>query len=181
MAEIFHVAGRSHPNQPSHSPGTVLSCEPPQSSSDPGVLGAVELRFPAGVSKHGTRYMTTLPEDASSSYAVEAIFEAVRLAEYPDKHSRMCSWFATETVEDARAFIADYRADRSVDIWRAKGEVVHRANMALLQALHLPVVATLERASAYWRGDQGDASEAWEVLVKPGMELLEIVETTGPV
>ena len=51
--------------------------------------------------------------------------------------------------------------------------------MGLLNALGIPVVAALERASAYWRGDRGPAPAVWEVLVEPGMRLIEVVETTG--
>src|SRR3954451_20277879 len=179
MAEVFHVARRVAPDRRSHSPGTVLGNIAPQPSTYPGALDAIQRRFPAGVSNHGAQYLAGWPADNGPGFVAEALCEAVRLAEARDKPSRMTSWFAAETLEDARAFVTAFRTNTFVDIWRADGEVVHRANMALLQALNLPVVAALEQASAYWRGEQGPVVANWEVLVAPGMRLLEVVETTG--
>lgn len=179
MTNVFHVARRTDPHAPSHAPGAILGNVALAPNTYPGVFEAVARRFPGGVSNHGAQYLGQWPQGRGPSFVAEAVFEAVRLAEAPDKPSRMTSWFASECLEDALAFVAMYRQDCFVDIWRAEAEVVHRGNMALLQALDLPVVAALERASAYWRGDRGPAALVWEVLVAPGMRLLEVVETTG--
>jgi hypothetical protein len=159
----------------------VLVNVPPQVTTYPHALEAIERRFPDGVSNHGAQYLAGWPQqlEDQASFVAEAVFEAVRLAERPGCPSRMVSFFASESVDDARAFVASYRRNVHVDIWRAEGEIVHKGNMALLNALALPVVAALERASAYWAGDRGPAPAMWELLVAPGLQLVEIVETTG--
>lgn len=180
MTEVFHVATRPTDGAPSHVPGTVLQHVAAQPTTYPGGRDAALRRYPGGLSSHGSRYLVGWPQpNDQPAFVAEAVFEAVRLAEHPEKPSRMTAWFASETLIDARAFVAAHRQAVFVDIWRAQGEVLHRGNMALLNALALPVVAAIERASAYWRGDQGPAPAAWEVLTAPGMTLVEIVETTG--
>jgi hypothetical protein len=178
MAEVFHVAARRDRHLMSHAAGTVLGYQHPVVTTYPGAHAAISARFPGGVSSHGAQYLASWPGD-QPAWATEAVFEAVRLAEHPDKPSRLTSWFAGESLEDARAFVASYRSAVYVDIWRADAEIVHRANMGLLGAVGVPVIAALERASAYWRGERGPAAAMWEVLTAPGMRLLEVVETTG--
>jgi uncharacterized protein DUF2441 len=180
MAEVFHVAERPDVDRASHQPGAVLENVEPSPTSYPGALEAIRQRFPHGVSKHGAQYLRAWPHgELQAGFAAEALCEAVRLAEYPEKPSRMTSWFAAESIEDARAFVAVHRTQVFVDIWRAEGEILHRGNMALLQCIGLPVIAALEQMSAYWRGEGGIAPVVWEVLVGPGLTLVEVVETTG--
>lgn len=185
MTEVFHVArradpnGQSNPHLPSLAPGTVLDVVEPGPTTFPGGLEAIGRRYPHGVTSHGGRYLSQLPGGEQLSWATEAVFEAVRLAEHSDKPSRMTSCFASASLEEARAFVGGYSWAYFADIWRAEGEILHRANMALLNVFNMPVVAALERASAYWQGEQGPALAAWELLMAPGMTLIEIVETTG--
>ena len=120
MSEVFHVARRSSEHHPSHAPGTVLGLVPISPCTYPGALDAARERFPGGVSSHGSQYLVRWPGNHQPGWAAEAVFEAIRLAEHPDKPSRMISCFACETVEDARAFIASFRQDSFVDVWRAE-------------------------------------------------------------
>ena len=187
MTTVFHVARRPRnhlglldPSVPSHPANMVLGKLPgTPACTYPGIADAVLRRYPDGVTSHGMQYLAQWPNENPSGAATEAVFEAIRLAECPLKPSRMTSCFASETVEDARTFIAEHCGNAHADIWRAEAEITHRGNMGLLKAYGLPVVAALERASTYWRGERGPAPATWEVLTAPGMRLIELVETTG--
>jgi hypothetical protein len=164
---------------PGFQPGTTFGNVEPVRSTYPGLNEELVQRFPNGVSQHGARYLATWPGQEHPTFAVEAILEAVRLGGFADRPSRMTSNFAFETVDDARAFAIGYRSAFYADIWRVEGDVLHRGNMGLLSKLEVPVTAMLERAAAYWKGEQGPALQLWELLVGPGMRLVEVVETTG--
>ncbi len=186
MPEVFHVATRPpyppQPVGPGHVPETVFALTPAPFMADFGVNAAITRRYPSGVSSHGAQYLTGCPVDDAQrvSWAAEAVWEGVRASEFPDKPSRMTSWFACETLEDAHAFAGQFRFNQFVDIWRAEATVTHRGNMSLLNAIGVPVAVAHERAAAYWRGERGPASTLWEVLVEPGMRLIEIVTSNAP-
>lgn len=106
------------------------------------------------------------------------LFEAVRRADYLDRPSRLQSIFAMATLAEARAFIAVHRAPHPCGVWRVRGELGLKANMALLTFLGTPGAGaySFALAGAYWRGEQGPAAALWELLLVPPVEVLELVE-----
>lgn len=180
MPDYFHVCRVQVPAPgviPSPTPGSTLDRVAATPPLAPGSDDEIRRLFPAGMTSHGQQYVAGWPApEAQPSWAVEAFFEAVRRAEYPDRPSRFESIFAFETVADARAFVGGFRLGTPCAIYRVKGDAGHRANMSLLRLLGLPIAYAFALAGHYWRGERGPAPELWEVLLAPPVEVLEVVD-----
>ncbi len=103
------------------------------------------------------------------------MLELMRRAEFSDAPSRMASVFGFATIEDARAFRAEYRRGPKRGIYRVDGECVHRGNMRLVD-WGATGAGAIANARSYWRGERGEASELWECLLAPPVRILGEVE-----
>jgi hypothetical protein len=182
MPDFFHVC-RVQPPTPGVLPpptvGGTLDVVATAPTLAPGSDEELRRLFPRGVTSHGQQYLTGWPaqdNQAPAMWAVEAFFEAVRLAEHRDCPSRFESIFAFETEADARAFVGSYRLGFPSAIYRVRGEARHRANMPLLKLVGVPVSHAFALARHYWRGERGPAAELWEVLLAPPVEVVELVD-----
>ncbi|EBP3802810.1 DUF2441 domain-containing protein [Salmonella enterica subsp. enterica] len=134
--------------------------------------------FPKGISCHGYNYIYNPEPEMSKndinslSLLVGLIWELVRLAHFPDKPSRYQCLFATESVEDAMAFIKsqDYRdgTDGAPIYEVVTTASVHRGDMRLLNA-DCSVLELYRRAFLYWSGKtefiDDEFPVLWEILV----------------
>ena len=180
VADAFHVAVTQQPMD-GGAPfdfGTKIELEPGPAIYAPGAGAELSRLFPEGLTQHGKTYMTTTPADASawSSWAIELFFEAVRFGEFDDRPSRMQSVFGFASVADAETFVGGFRAGQPCAIYRIQGEVAHRANMSLLQVNALPGAVPFGLARSYWLGEQGPRPPLWELLLRPPVEFVELVE-----
>lgn len=158
--------------------GSVLGLTDHPPPIGPGSRDELARLFPDGMTNHGRQYMTTFPQDQGAAWATEALLEAIRRAEHPDKPSRMTSVFAFETIPDARAFVGRYGliANRSM-IFEIDGNVLHRANMELTGvSASLAGAFSFAAARAYWLGEQGPAPALWELLLEPPITLGRVVD-----
>jgi hypothetical protein len=92
----------------------------------------VDELFPEGFSVHGERYFLKNSSNSNSiNPNIELIFEIVRQAHYEDKPSRFQSFFATETVEDAKKFSSKFGTDNDL-VFKIECECYFKADMSLL-------------------------------------------------
>ena len=134
----------------------------------------VDALFADGVSPHGDKYFLRNSSLASvASPAIEFLFEYVRRAHSPRRPSRFQSWFATESIEDAKSFRTKFGG--SGPIWQVTAAIHFRANMNLLTSNHTSLVYSWF-AHTYWRGEAGPVDPFWEVLLVPPVRVLERVE-----
>jgi hypothetical protein len=161
--------------------------------------------FPSGVSDHGNHYFLN-PQlsanmggtavdfvhacqslDQAKAGIIEVInngnmaalglfFEYVRRACFVDKPSRFTSFFAWETVEQAKAF----RGDNHMPIWEVECESYFRADMSLLN-LGDSILMLSYKVHRYWAGLSNiNAVPCWEILLPlPVRGICRIEEYAG--
>jgi hypothetical protein len=180
IGEAFHVAvtQRAAGGGDPFMDGTEIGLNTTPAIYSPGAEAEVTRMFPEGLTMHGQRYMAQVPPQERDwpSWAAESFFEAVRQADFPGRLSRMQSVFGFESIGDARAFIGTHRAGRPCAIYRLRGEVAHKANMSLLELCNHPGAVTFELARSYWRGEPGPRPVLWELLLRPPVTCVELVE-----
>jgi hypothetical protein len=171
MPEFFHVSNT--PGSGVLLPGELdLLTEYPWVV--PPALDAAHDWFPNGLTQHGRQYFLDFQSDPNSRM-LEIVWELMRRAEFAHAPSRMTSVFGFATVEDARAFRAEYRAGPMTGIFRVEGKQLHRGNMRLI-GWGATGAGAIANARSYWRGERGDASELWECLLAPPVRVIEQVE-----
>jgi hypothetical protein len=178
LTDAFHVTPTQQPatGEPPIAPGTIVDLADPPALYSPGAAAELGRLFPDGLTTHGSRYMAGFDPGAAPTWFLESFLEAVRRAEFPARLSRMQSLFAFESIADAKSFIGTYRDGQACAIYRVRGGIGHRANMSLLATNTGPGAIGFALARSYWLGEQGTRPPLWELLLRPPVEFVEIVE-----
>ena len=154
--------------------GQVLNLERFNDLKPPQLQSHVDEMFPNGVSRHGERYFLKNSTYASvASPAIELLFEYVRRAHFPERPSRFQSWFAVDSITDAKGFRNRFGQGQGA-IWRVASETVWQADMNLLTA-HQTTLVCSWFAHTYWRGEAGPGQTFWEFLLTPPVHVLECI------
>ena len=104
--------------------------------------------------------------------SIDAYFEFVRRLRFPKQPSRYQSFFAWETLEEARAF-NDFKARGKGEIFRVKAERYARLDASWLRIGHI-YLEGLYYAEQYWQGRPNE-NPAWEYLLSFPVTLVELV------
>ncbi|MGF6534275.1 hypothetical protein P3T20_005079 [Paraburkholderia sp. GAS206C] len=129
--------------------------------------------FPDGLTDHGMRYLNGSANQPDPSS--ELVWEYVRRAHFPDKPSRMTSFFVWRTEDEARSFRLESGSHKA-PIWRVESGDGFVANMSLLN-VSTSVLRVSQLAHFYWRGECGPQIGAmrlprWEVLLQTPVSVL---------
>lgn len=131
----------------------------------------VDKIFHDGLSIHGEHYFLKNDIDARATSAYnELTFEWIRRGAFPDRPSRFASFFATETIDDARKFRALFSKDATGNpipaaIWEVKGKGGFRADMALISGQQATILPMSYLAHTYWSGTTPNPEPFWEVVL----------------
>lgn len=131
--------------------------------------------FANGVSTHGNQYFLDGQSYTSvTSPFIELLFEYVRRSYFAEKPSRFESFFACESLEQARAFRAKYG---NGTIWKVECDDAFRADMSLLTIEQESILLTSYSAHRYWSGLADFRGPSfWEYLLTPPVHVLKRVE-----
>jgi hypothetical protein len=142
----------------------------------------VDSLLPDGCSAHGEQYLLKNPSSQLKSVAnapLEMFFELFRRAQFPSRPSRYQSWFAVETLDEAREFRRNF-GDPANSIWEVEASDSFKANMSLLTTQQ-SMLCQAQLAQFYWEGVEGPSAALkkptfWEVLLVPPVQILKKVE-----
>jgi len=147
--------------------------------------------LPDGLSMQGIRYLGELhppitngatTRTFSPSTLIEIVAELTRRSNFPDCPSRLQSFFAFETVTDARVFASAYPAASEGEtkpdavIWEVESNGIgFRGDMRWLSVGNswLDLLVNTEN---YWGGLASDAPQ-WEMLLRPPVTITRRVQT----
>lgn len=133
--------------------------------------------FPDGLSFHGWQYLLDrhdFVKDANGvpyvkhEYTVELLFEYQRRALFPNRSSRFQSFFAWQTIEDAKSF-----ATKDQPIYRLECDKYFKADQNLL-TVGVQNIACSHCAHRYWSGEATQFPK-WEILLRPPVYIIEQV------
>ncbi|MEH2485884.1 hypothetical protein [Bradyrhizobium sp. AZCC 2230] len=163
----------------------LLPDDPSQSAivEQPGRWAAQDLTdlqrslFPQGLSRHGWQYLF-LRKDAilgsdgfaysAHEWMIELVFENYRLAHFPKRPSRFISYFAWQTIEQARAFKGPQQHIYELD---GDGFVADQVWLTL----GVQGIASYYNAEKYWSG-AGSAKPRWEIVLPAPVQVTRLVE-----
>jgi hypothetical protein len=136
----------------------------------------LELLFPLGLSPHGWQYLAHRHDFKQINGAAfvnhdmvaELVFENVRRVAFPHAPSRLQSFFAWESADEARSF---RQGDQK--IYRLEADRYLRVDQRWL-SLGVQNISALLAAHRYWEG-KGTNQPRWEVLLAPPVRILECV------
>jgi hypothetical protein len=131
-----------------------------QDVGSPNLQVHIERLFPAGISRHGEKYLlhSSDPEKRNDA-SIELVFEYIRRSHFPLRPSRLQSVFAFESLVDATRFGMKYREEREAHIWIVQSEDFFEADMNLL-SIRGSCLLTSYRAHRYWSGEHREG-EPW--------------------
>jgi len=144
-------------------------------------LSFLSNHFPDGVSRHGEQYMLSRWPNATNQEGdefvrninvLEAIFEIVRIYQFPKIISRFQSFFGCRTLEDARQ-IRNTTFNGIGKIYKVECENYFEADMNLLFTGHH--FSVLIYAEKYWSGEKSDKPFI-EVLMEPPLKIISLIE-----
>jgi hypothetical protein len=140
----------------------------------PDVLQAhVDTLFPNGLTKHGERhFLRDTNKHGVIEAEIELLFEYVRRGSFGSKPSRFQSVFATDSLDQAKAFRQRYGGGHE-SIWMLNGEPVFKADMSLLRRGATTLVSSW-LAHEYWKG-HASSDPFWEYLLLPPVTIAERV------
>ena len=133
--------------------------------------------FPNGLSRHGWQYLfdqkAGLPGPDGEAYSahgwmVELVFESFRLAHHPGRPSRLVSYFAWQTLDQARTFKGPQQ-----HIYELEGEGFVADQVWL--TLGIQGIASYYNAEKYWSG-AGSANPRWEVVLPAPVKVTRLIE-----
>jgi hypothetical protein len=136
--------------------------------------------FPDGLSLHGWDYMTRntkiTPGSDGQHYveysnALEIFIEYVRRASFPGLHSRLQSYFAFTSAEEARNFSAK---NGSKPVYKLHAERVFRYDQKWLRLGHQSAY-TSYAAEQYWSGS-ATPEPTWEYLLAAPVSVMERIK-----
>ncbi len=147
-----------------------------------GVASADELArhlhdlFQSGLSMHGWEYFTTHRDFVNSQgknyahyeTALELILEFVRRDKFPQRPSRLQSYFAWDNLEAAIAFNTERKP-----IFRVEADAAFHADQVWLRLSNQGVAAAFS-AHQYWSGAPSK-NPRWEFVMVPPVRILERV------
>lgn len=174
MKRFFHVDRAKR-----LSPGYEVAL---QKIEDHWSTNAAELNcmFPDGVTKFGAACLCEKTAPNPMEVIIrERSLEHIRRQHYPNRLSRLASFFAWGTTEEAFTFRAEAKSDRS-PIWLVECESYDLADMTFtkypLNSSLINCIPKLleDRFHRYWKGDESE-SPRWERLLKPPVAVLEQV------
>lgn len=143
----------------------------------PEIAGTLSASFPEGLSLHGQRYLLEKYVFNQGMVAVspmiELATELIRRWQFPDRPSRMQSFFACETLDSARQFRAQF-CQPFHRIFLVQAEKHFRADMNLLR-IGPTGGSSLNLLQKYWRGEES-RSPFWEILLPAPLQLGELVD-----
>ncbi|MGF1878095.1 DUF2441 domain-containing protein [Photobacterium frigidiphilum] len=146
--------------------GEELSLDKHEDISPDFLQSHVDGMFPDGMSVHGEKYFLSNDSKGNiASPAIELLFEYVRKSDFPEVNSRFQSFFACETLDDARLFRNKFgdSSSRIFEIHSSNPSV--KVNMNLLSNGSSTLVCSYF-AQEYWMGHAGpDENPFWEVLL----------------
>lgn len=140
--------------------------------------------FADGFSEHGLHYLIDY-KDINSSHARCMLFELVcdyvRLAlPFPNENrppSRYVSFFAFETIDEARNFRASDDKAKNCPIFEVQSNFAWRGDMSLMKSLpdmiSLPLL--LHCASEYWKGNSNKQNPMYELLLSCPVSIGKII------
>lgn len=151
-------------------------------SSDIELQQFIARNYPLGISRHGSQYLLENSQRNISfdngqrqtfidvSHSIEATYEMARQIYAPEAPSRMCCMFATETIEEARAFGTNYAHGGIYSVYEVHPrERTFKADMNLLH-FSTNMVETLALAEKYWT-QQNTQNPNYEILVELPAEI----------
>ena len=139
------------------------------------IAAHVHQLFPDGLSLHGWEWMTWHSQICTdhngikythNERAIELAFEFVRRAAFPGQRSRLQSYFAWNSLDDAKAF-----ATAGQPIYRLEPSVVLRADQRWLHLSEQNAIASFQ-AHRYWTGI-GTAAPKWEYVLAAPVKVAE--------
>ena len=134
--------------------------------------------FPSGITKHGEIYLFSQIQNnqIGSMQFIEAVFELIRRAEFPEKPSRFQSIYGCETIEEAKAFrdkYPQYNGKQSSTIWEVECAKGYKVDMNWLNTGNTFLDSIL-LAKKYW-GGVPSLTPMWEILMCPPVRCLRKV------
>lgn len=141
-----------------------------------GLQNHINHLFPEGFSTHGDTYLLghgIQDRNLRREEIIEIIFEYVRRSSFADKPSRYQSFFAFESLGDAKKFKND-RHQSGSSIWEIEGECSFKADMRLLE-IRRPLLGTSLKAHLYWSGEFS-IDPFWEILLLPPIKIIRQIE-----
>jgi hypothetical protein len=138
-------------------------------------LQRIDAGYPDGFSRHGLRHALA-PVGPNDNYYIEAAFEALRRARFPDAPSRFQSAFACATIQEAWGFATSFggATDAACPTYEVEYAEGLRADMNLL-SLKAPATELTIRAERYWTGQPGSDPPRWEIIMRLPVRVLRQV------
>lgn len=108
-----------------------------------------------------------------SSVLYETGIELVRQAEFEDQLSRFQAYFGGRTYEEANQYRGRYQGGdgRIVEVECESYDV---RDMDLVEPRSF--IESIRNGRKYWRGDAGSDNPTWEVVMKPPVDVVDIVD-----
>ncbi|WP_436897734.1 DUF2441 domain-containing protein [Acinetobacter gyllenbergii] len=152
---------------------TTMICTMEGMLTRPELIVYLNQTYPNGLSRHGIQYLLNKPLLVNQiegknvlpiSPMVEAIFEQVRRAEFPNLPSRMVCMFGWQSINEALEFAnTNHRGSFKIHEVETDGENVFIGDMNLLKTGG-QVVNSYALARKYWSGEHS-SSPILEVLI----------------
>ncbi|WP_144577097.1 DUF2441 domain-containing protein [Agrobacterium sp. DE0009] len=106
--------------------------------------------------------------------ARELLYEEVRVRDHADLPSRQTCLWASDNIEEARAWAVKLGGRARIFRLRVVG-LKHRADANLLLGDSEPLSATYKSAEAYWSGESS-SMPLWETLISGAVTLVDEVD-----
>jgi len=130
--------------------------------------------FPEGISSFGARFLLEDKDKLdSSSSRIEMVFEFVRRLNFPNRPSRLQSFYASMNIDDSISF-REKHGKPTDTIWKVVCEKYFVADYNLLNTGPTNLALSY-LAKTYWSGGSIDQTPFWEALLIPPVTVLERV------
>ncbi|MNW44388.1 hypothetical protein D3C74_216220 [compost metagenome] len=148
---------------------------------EPAILKTIlDKRYPNGLSLHGDKYYgQPASKETLQDILTENIYEYERKLYFPDRPSRLQSFFASETIEGAMFWVSrigvknytiweiEFPDDRFVKL-DAAWLGVNKDDLSFLVAAYF--------AEKYWSGEASENPQ-WELLIQTPVKIISSVKT----
>jgi len=159
-------------------PGMVIQLQQHRDISPQYLQDHVDSLFPDGVSSHGERYFLQAGSKGNiASPAIELLFEYIRKTSFSNKPSRFESFFACESIDDAKSFRSQFGSHEQKIFEIQSDGPKHKCNMKLLHN-DLSNLYFSYAAHQYWLGNQGisELGEFWEIILSLPVKVGDVVQ-----
>lgn len=131
----------------------------------------LQFLFPEGVTLHGESYIVSDSKRPTEiEAAIELLFEYVRRSHFPNRPSRLQTFYAFESVEMAWAFRTQF-AEGLGSVWEVEGTAAFAGDMRHLDLGNTPLTASY-CAHRYWEGSSSE-NPLWEQLLVPPVTVID--------